>query len=165
MINDQEFLYGAAFMRLINYGSRITIIHASSIHPSLYLLETDSNNSAVLFKVSKKPKSAWSFTLSRQEESALDTLHNKCSNVSIFIALICHKDGICCIAEEQLWSVLDRNAGISGQHISVSRSPRASYHVSGSGRQQMEQTVPQSNWPRIFFSNKENSQCLKSSFN
>jgi hypothetical protein len=92
MINDQEFLYGAALLRLINYGSRITIIHASSIHPSLYLLETDSNKSAVFFKVSKKPKSAWSFTLSRQEESALDTLHSKYHKVSIFIALICHKD-------------------------------------------------------------------------
>jgi hypothetical protein len=102
MINDQEFLYGAAFMRLINHGSRITIIHASWIHPSLYLLETDSSQSAVLFKVSKKPKSAWSFTLSSQEELALDTLHNKYPNISIFIALICHKDGICCIAEEKL---------------------------------------------------------------
>lgn len=155
MINDQEFLYGAAFMRLINHGSRITIIHASSIHPSLYLLETDSSNSAVLFKVSKKPKSAWSFTLSSQEESALNTLHSKYRNVSIFIALICHKDGICCIAEERLRSVLDRDAGVNGQHISVSRSTRGSYHVSGPGRQQMEQTVPQSDWPRVIFSNKE----------
>ena len=157
MINDQEFLHGAAFLRLINYGSRITIIHASLIHPALYLLETDSSKLAVLFKVSKKPKSAWSFTLSRQEELALDTLHNKYPNVSIFIALICHKDGICCIAEEQLWSVLDKNAGIHGQHISVSRQPRGSYHVSGPGRQQMEQTIPQSDWPQIVFSNKEKS--------
>jgi hypothetical protein len=155
MINDQEFLYGAALLRLINYGSRITIIHTSSIHPSLYLLETDSNKSAVLFKVSKKPKSAWSFTLSSQEESALATLHSKYPKVSIFIALICHKDGICCIAEERLRSVLDTDTGVNGQHISVSRSTRGSYHVSGPGRQQMEQTVPQSDWPRVIFSNKE----------
>ncbi|MGB7439425.1 MAG: hypothetical protein WA919_00020 [Coleofasciculaceae cyanobacterium] len=151
MINDQEFLHGAAFLRLINYGIRITITHGSSIHPSLYLLETDNSKSAVLFKVSKKPKSAWSFTLSSQEESALDTLHNKYHNLSIFIALICHKDGICCLAEKQLWSVLDKEVGISGQHISVSRQTRGSYHVSGPGRQQMEQAVPQSNWPRVVF--------------
>lgn len=161
MINDQEFLHGAALLRLINYGSRVTIIHASAIHPSLYLLETeylletDSSKSAILFKVSKKPKSAWSFTLSEQEELALNILHSKYHNLSIFIALICHKDGICCIAEKRLRSVLDRDTAVNGQHISVSRSTRGSYHVSGPGRQQMEQTVPQSDWPRVIFSNKE----------
>lgn len=157
MINDQEFLHGAAFLRLINYGSRITIIHASGIHPSLYILETDGSKSAVLFKVSKKPKSAWSFTLSSQEESALDTLQSKYRNISIFIALICHKDGVCCITKEQLWSVLNRNVGASGQHISVSRQPHGSYHVNGPDRQQMDQTVPQNNWPRIVLSEKKNS--------
>lgn len=155
MINDQEFLHGAAFLRLINYGTRTTIFHASSLHPSLYLVETDISKSAILFKISKKPKSAWSFTLSSQEDSALDTLHNKYPNVSVFIALICHKDGICCIAEKRLRSVLDRNAGVNGQHISVSRLTRGSYHISGPGRQQMEQTVPQSDWPRVVFLNKE----------
>jgi hypothetical protein len=157
MINDQEFLHGAAFLRLINYGNRITIIHASAIHPSLYILETDDSKSAVLFKVSKKPKSAWSFTLSSQEESALDTLQTKYRSISIFIALICHKDGVCCITKEQLWSVLNRNAGVSGQHISVSRQPHGSYHVNGPDRQPIDQTVPQNNWPRIVFAEKKNN--------
>jgi hypothetical protein len=151
MINDQEFLQGAAFLRLINYGSRVTIIHASLIHPSMYLFETDSSKSAVLFKISKKPKSAWSFTLSNQEELALNTLHCKYPNISVFIAFICHKDGICCIADKRLQSVLNRDAGVDGKHISVSRQPHGSYHVIGPGRQQIEQTVPQNDWPRIFF--------------
>jgi hypothetical protein len=157
MINDQEFLHGAAFLRLINYGHRITINHASLIHPSIYLIETDSSKSALLFKVSKKPKSAWSFTLSDQEELAIDILYSKYPDASVFIALICHKDGICCIAEKRLRSVLDKDTGISGQHISVSRQLRGSYHVSGPGRQKMEQTVPQSDWPRIILSYKENT--------
>jgi len=157
MINDQEFLQGAAFLRLINYGSRITIIHTSLIHPSMYLVETDSSKSAVLFKISKKPKSAWSFTLSNQEKLALDTLHSKYPDVSVFIAFICHKDGICCIAEKRLRSVLDKDTGVDGQHISVSRQPYGSYHVSGPGRQQLEQTVPQSDWPRVILSSKENT--------
>ena len=151
MINDQEFLQGAAFLRLINYGSRITIIHTPLIHPSMYLVETDSSKSAVLFKISKKPKSAWSFTLSSQEELALDTLRSKYPNISVFIAFICHKDGICCIAEKRLRSVLDRDTGVDSKHISVSRQPHGSYHVSGPGRQQIEQSVPQSDWLRIFF--------------
>ena len=65
------------------------------------------------------------------------------SDFSAFIALVCHKDGICCMAEERLWSIVDKNVDISVQHISVSRRPHGSYHVSGPGRQQMNQTVPQ----------------------
>jgi hypothetical protein len=153
MINDQEFLHGAAFLRLIDHGERLTISHASSIHSSIYLVETESRKSAILFKVSKKPKSAWSFTFSSQEELALDTLYSKYNDFSVFLAFICHKDGISCISQERLWSILDKNAGIAGQHISVSRKTHGSYHISGPGRQQMDQTVPQNDWPRVLFSN------------
>lgn len=153
MINDQEFLHGAAFLRLINYGKQVTITHALLIHPSIYLVETDSSKSAILFKVSKKPTSAWSFTLSTQEESALHIVHSKYDGVSLFLALICHKDGICCIPQKRLWSVLDTEADVAGQHISVSRKTHGSYYISGPGRQQMKQTVPQSDWPRVLFSN------------
>jgi hypothetical protein len=149
MINDQDFLHGAAFLRLINYGYRITLTHASAIHQSIYLVESDRSKSAILFKVSKKATSAWSFTLSAQEQSALTTLYDKYPDFLAFIALVCHKDGICCIAEDRFWSIVDRNADISVQHISVSRRPHGSYHVSGPGRQQMNQTVPQNDWPRV----------------
>lgn len=157
MINDQEFLQGAAFIRLINYKNQIKITHAVSIHTSIYLIEADSSKSAVLFKLSKKPKSAWSFTLSSQEESALDTLCSKYPSVSIFIAFICHKDGICCIAKERLWTILNRDTSIISYHISVSRRLNSSYHVSGSGKQRINQTVPQSDWPRIVFSKQKSS--------
>ena len=153
MINDQEFLHGAAFLRLIDHEERLTITHASSIHSSIYLVETEISKSAILFKVSKKPKSAWSFTFSSQEELALDTLHSKYQGISVFLAFICHKDGICCISQQRLWSILNKNAGIAGQHISVSRKTHGSYHINGPGRQQMDQTVPQNDWPRVLFSN------------
>lgn len=149
MINDQDFLHGAAFLRLINYGYRIAITHVSGIHQSIYLVESDRRKSAILFKVSKKATSAWSFTLSTQEKSALATLYDKYPDFSAFIALVCHKDGICCIAEGRFWTIVDKNADISVQHISVSRRPHGSYHVSGPGRQQMNQTVPQNDWPRV----------------
>ncbi|MDB9340228.1 MULTISPECIES: hypothetical protein [Cyanophyceae] len=153
MINDQELLHGAALMRLVDHGERLTISHASWIHSSIYLVETETSQSAILFKVSKKPKSAWPFTLSNQEELALDTLHSKYQSISVFLAFICHKDGICCISEERLWTILDKNSGIAGQHISMSRKTHGSYHISGPGRQQMDQTVPQNDWPRVLFSN------------
>ena len=157
MINDREFLYGAALYKLINNGKRITITHLGRLHPSIYLVETDRSKSAVLFKISKKPTSAWSFTLSAEEESALDILPCQHPRVAVFLALVCHKDGICCIAKERLWTIMDTHAEISGQHISVSRRPRSSYYVRGPGRQPLEQTVPQSDWPRVILSDSENS--------
>lgn len=158
MISDREFLHGAAILKLINYGDRITITHARDIHPSLYLVENEGTQSAIIFKVSTKPTSAWSFTFSDREESALNTLRCQHLGFSVFMALVCHKDGICCIAEDRLRGVLDRDLGIGGQHISVSRRPRGSYHVSGPGRQQMAQSVPQSDWPGVFLSLQHNNE-------
>ena len=53
MINDQEFLHGAAFLRLIDHGEQITIRHASWIHPSIYLIDTHSGKECGLNKVQK----------------------------------------------------------------------------------------------------------------
>jgi hypothetical protein len=151
VINDCEFLEGAAFMRLVNSGYRVAIAHASAIHSSIYLIETETSKSAVLFKHSKKPKSAWSFTLTSFEDNALNILQSQYSDYLVFIAFICHRDGICCVPQERLMSVIDKDTSIAGQHISVSRQPRGSYYVSGPGRQQMIQTIPQSDWPRVIF--------------
>lgn len=101
MISDQEFLHGAAFLRIIDSGHKVTIAHASDIHDSMYLVETDKNKSAVLFKISTKPKSSWSFNVTKQEELAIKKLHEEYSSFSVFIALICQKDGICCLSEKR----------------------------------------------------------------
>lgn len=157
MISDQDFLYGAALFKLINFGYKVTINHYNKIHSSLYLVETDQIKSLVLFKLSKKPKSAWSFTFSLQEDVALKTLRDQHLNFSVFLALVCHKDGICCIAMDRVLDILNNTENINGQYISVSRRPRGRYHISGPGREQMERTVPQSDWPRIILSKSEKS--------
>ena len=149
MIKDCEFLEGAAFIRLLNYGCRVAITPASLVHSSIYLIETDKNKSAVLFKHSKKPKSSWSFTLSIQEEEAFKSLSTKYPDFYAYIAFICHRDGICCVSHKRLMSILDPSTGIAGQHISVSRQTRGSYSVNGPSRKRMFQSVPQSDWPRI----------------
>lgn len=149
MIKDCEFLEGAAFIRLVNYGHRVAISAASSIHSSIYLIETESHQSAVLFKHSTKPKSSWSFTLSSQEEDALKNLRTKYPDFYRYIAFICHRDGICCVSEKRLMNILDPATGIADQHISVSRKSRGSYSVSGPGGQKMFQSVPQNDWPRV----------------
>jgi hypothetical protein len=121
VINDCEFLEGAAFVRLVNCGHRVTITSASEIHSSIYLIETDTHQSAVLFKHSKKLKSPWSFTFSSQEDDALKVLHSKHPKYLVFIAFICHKDGICCVSEERLKRVLQSLKAMQAQGLQKGR--------------------------------------------
>jgi hypothetical protein len=135
MINDQEFLHGAAFLRLINLGQPVTITHASSIHASLYMVNSKEKSSGILFKVSTKARSAWSFSFSEQEDFAVKKLKIDHPGVYFFAALICHKDGICCLSEDQIISVFDvNNPSFRGQRVSVSRKPYGSYHITGMGK-------------------------------
>lgn len=67
MINDREFLLGAAFHRLINFGEKVTITPLPNLHSSLYFVETKITKSVILFKISTKPKSSWSFSFSDGE--------------------------------------------------------------------------------------------------
>lgn len=151
-INDLEFLHGAAFLRLLKGTSYISISYLSSIHSSLYLIKSTNRESAILFKISRKPNSSWSFSFSPQEELALASFHENYPNIKLFIALICHRDGICCLSEEQLWSILDASEGLANQRISIKRENRGSYYVKGTGRVPLERTIPQNNWPDVVLS-------------
>lgn len=150
MISDQEFLYGAAFLRLINLGQPVTITHESSIHSSIYIINSFAKSSGILFKVSTKSRSAWSFTFSNKEDTAINILKSKHPDIEFFAALICHKDGICCLSEHQLSEVFENSKLIyAGQRVSVSRKPHGSYYVSGPKKVSMEKTVPQNAWPQL----------------
>jgi hypothetical protein len=151
-INDLEFLHGAAFLRLLKGTSDISISYLSSIHPSLYFIKNTNKESAILFKISTKPNSSWSFSFSSQEEMAVLEFHNAYPDVQLFIALICHRDGICCLSEEQLWSIINSSEGLAKQRISVKRELRGSYYVKGTGRVPLEYTIPQNNWPNVVLS-------------
>ncbi|MBD2346783.1 hypothetical protein [Anabaena subtropica] len=151
-INDLEFLHGAAFLRLLKGTSYISINYLSSIHSSLYLIKSTHQESAILFKISRKPTSSWSFSFSSQEENAVTNFHKTYPNIKLFIALICHRDGICCLSEEQLWTILNPSEGLAKQRISIKRESRGSYYVKGTGRVPLERTIPQNNWPDAILS-------------
>lgn len=151
-INDLEFLQGAAFLRLLKGTSNISITYLSYIHSSFYLIKSSNRESAILFKISRKPNSSWSFSFSSQEEIALRKFHSLYPDVKFFIALICHRDGICCLSEEQLWTILDSSEGLANQRVSVKRELRGSYYVKGTGRVLLERTIPQNNWPEVILS-------------
>jgi hypothetical protein len=112
-ISDIEFLHGAAFIRLLKGTSNISISYLPSIHPSFYLIKSSNKEAAILFKISKKPNSSWSFSFSYQEEIALAKFHKLYTGIQLFIAFICHRDAICCLSEEQLWKILNHSNGLA----------------------------------------------------
>lgn len=146
MISDQELLYGAAFSQLFQQGNKILVKRLSEVHLSMYLIETDNSKSAILFKISKKPKSTWSFTLSSQEQSSINSFAKQCPSTKVFLVFICHKDGICCVSKNEIWNILDLEKK-DGQHISICRKPYGSYHVSSSKK--INRSIPQNDWPYI----------------
>ena len=150
MISDQEFLHGAAFLRLMNIAQPITVTHVSSIHTSIYIVKSLTKLSGILFKVSTKPRSAWAFSFSAQEDTAINMLKSKYPDINFFTAFVCHKDGICCLSEAQLFAVFDSDRPIfTGQRISVARKSSGSYHISGAKKVRMEKTVSQNSWPKV----------------
>ncbi len=151
-INTQEFLQGAAIIKLLKSTSGVYIKNLSDIHPSIYMVKTDLSESAILLKTSTKPNSAWSFSFSEQEEIAMKKLHQTHPKVTLFIALICHRDGVCCLSEKQLWTIIDPENGLINQRISVARKLNTSYNVTGTGRVALERKIPQTNWPNIILS-------------
>ena len=81
---------------------------------------------------------------------AIRVLKSKYPGISFFAALICHKDGVCCLPEEQLNKIFDGDGLIfSGQRVSVSRKSRGSYHISGTKKVATGRTVPQNAWPNL----------------
>jgi hypothetical protein len=150
MLKDRDFLYGAAILRLINFGNKVTVRHCHSFHNSLYYIESPKNCSVVLFKLSTKPTSSWQFKFSNDENNALRKISGEFTNeISLFLSFICHKDGVCCISRDNLTQILDRADDISGQCISISRPPKGCYRVRGPGRKSLHRTIPQNNWPHI----------------
>lgn len=151
MIDDRSFLYGAALLKLIEFGGQISVFHYSHVHPSLYLIKTASICSVVLLKLSKKPTSAWSFNFSEHEDLAIRKIQFE--KHKLFLGFICHKDGVCCISIENLKQILNRTNSISGQSISVSRPSRGRYRITGPGQRLLDRKIAQKDWPRIILSN------------
>lgn len=156
MISDQEFLHGAAFLRLINLGQPVTITHVPHIHSSIYVVRSHVRVAGVLFKVSTKSRSAWPFIFTAQENTAITMLNVKYPEIEFFVALVCQKDGVCCLSERQLKEIFGSQCPtFTGQRVSVSRKPNGSYHISGANKVSLEKTVPQNAWPQIIFQHHE----------
>lgn len=145
-MNDRHLLHGAAFARLLDECD--ISIARQRWHDYMYKLSGATGGDAiVLMKYSLKPKTTWQFTFTADEESALARAATELPAVKRFLALICNRDGVCCVSEDRLRSIMPQ--GLANRSVSVSRGRDESYRLSGPGRLAMAGTVARSEWSRV----------------
>lgn len=152
-MNVRQVLHGAAIAQVLDEVEDVTIAMKKNWHYYLYSFTRSrhryQDRAIVLMKYSTKPLSAWQFTFSDEEEKALADVAKHLYAHRRFIAFICNRDGVCCVSEDELRTVVDGRLG--GKNVSVSRPGNSSYRLSGPGRNQLDRKIPRSDWPKALF--------------
>lgn len=125
-LNEYEFYTGVVLNRLIRKGKPIKI----DVFP------TSGNNSFMIndkvglfIKYSTKKISPWKFSFTREHQEEMKIMRDLLS--TIYLVLVCGKDGIACIEYEELKQVLDEYYE-EVEWVSASRLKREQYAIKGS---------------------------------
>lgn len=153
MLRDSYLLQGAALLIAIDRVGPIGVRELAEIHGSAYELRKGNDAVQVLFKIatSRAGRHRWQFTISSAEVGAIGQLESRLHPV--FLAFVCQKDGVCCMPDEVLFSLISKTHP-GGQAVSISREHRGRYWLTGPGRTALPTSIPASDWPLRLFANK-----------
>jgi hypothetical protein len=136
MIEKQEFMHGAALVRLLEDARCRNVRRVD--------LGYEVNGQALVFlKYSTKSHSPWRFGFSAEERRKLAASGE---TFLVAIALICGGDGICAVTLAEAESIMGADAG----WIAVRRRFHELYGVSGQAGT-LPRKVPLHRWPAILF--------------
>lgn len=125
-INDYELFNGAVLNKLIRKGKPVKIdIFPSSSNNAF----TINDKVGLYIKYSKKLVSPWRFSFIKEHQDEFKIMTDLCKKS--FLILVCNKDGIVCINNTTLKTILDDNYE-DVEWISASRLKRESYAIKGS---------------------------------
>jgi hypothetical protein len=125
-INDYELFNGAVLNKLIRKGKPVKIdIFPSSSNNAF----TVNDKVGLYIKYSKKLVSPWRFSFIKEHQDEFKIMTDLCKKS--FLILVCNKDGIVCINNTTLKTILDDNYE-DVEWISASRLKRESYAIKGS---------------------------------
>ncbi len=125
-INDYEFFNGVVLNKLIRKGKPVKIdIFPSSSNNAF----TINDKIGLYIKYSKKLVSPWRFGFQREHQDEFKIMSDLCK--MSFLILVCNKDGIVCINNKTLKTILDDKYE-DVEWISASRLKRESYAIKGS---------------------------------
>ena len=143
-LKEYEFYNGVVLNRLIRKGNPIKI----DVFP------TSGNNSFMIndkvglyIKYSSKNISPWRFSFTKEHQQELNIMRQLLD--TIYLILVCERDGIVCIEYEELKQVLDEHYE-EVEWVSVSRLKREQYSIKGSNGK-LEFKIADSDYPKKIF--------------
>ncbi|NDF03719.1 MAG: hypothetical protein EB068_01195 [Betaproteobacteria bacterium] len=142
-MKEFEFFHGAVLVQLLDSstdGVKITRFNHSD--NAAYVID---NKVGLYIKYSTARLSPWMFSFTKDHQLSFNKL--TASYGKAFVALICNEDGVACLSESTLQSVLDDQFG-DIEWIRVDRPAGGSYRVRGSDGS-LEKKVPRSTFPRL----------------
>ena len=145
-ITDRHLLFGAAVAQIIMEDKALFIKERPESQNTLFEFRATEGHALVLFKYSTKTRSPWQFTLPASQLALLEDCNVSVVAKRRFAALICHLDGICLLDLTEIHTLTDLDA--TQFSISVSRSPRGSYRVSGPRKVTLPKSIPRKRWTR-----------------
>ena len=155
-INDQDVYQGVVFLKAIRQieesTEEVNFRICSATSKNSFLLENDKGSAVGIYvKYTKKPRSPWSFSFTKEHQEEIDILQELCGTV--LITLVCHYDGIVCVTYEELKEVLD-DVFEETERVSIKRKSRGNYWVKGrDGR--MEASITRSDLGKKILSSFE----------
>ena len=126
-INEYEFYNGVVLNGLLNSGKSIKIADFPTTSKNSFML--NENKVGIYIKHSRKVISPWRFTFLKEHQEEFKVMTELCENA--FLILVCNKDGIVCINNKTLKTLLDDDHQDT-EWISASRLARESYEIKGS---------------------------------
>lgn len=150
-IGDQALLHGAAMLQVVLRGGSVSLRHWRDIHDSLYAVGSHDRQAAFLLKHSTSPGRRWQFRFTPAELAALESASRDVRIHSCVIALICKKNGVCCLSGAELEELLSDRGEIEAMFVTVTRPAGGSYRVLGPNGNRHPRTVPANAWPARLF--------------
>jgi len=153
LLKDEEMLHGSALLRLIESEdiATTTFDFSREIHTSAYRVSRDGTHVGLLLKLSTARKSPWPFVFTRSELLAIARYKQKHPRDVFFLGLVCHRDGICCVALNTILELLEADETLESKRIAVRRPPGGSYWLAGPHRVKAERCIPMNAWPYSLF--------------
>jgi len=124
-VNTIDFFHGAILLKIINNGP--TRLKRYQRNNSSYIIDEELG---IYCKYSQKRISPWVFSFSEKHVAEIKKFQ---SNIeSIFIALLCNDNGICCLNFQEFCTLLSIENKNFPKWIKASRLKGEKYSVSGS---------------------------------
>lgn len=125
-MNNLSFFHGAAILELIRHESYQSLAVYEGNNSSYVV----NGTSGIYIKYSQKRLPPWTFTFSTEHVNDIIEMHQTLERM--YVTLVCHVDGVCCLGYEEFSTVFAIENESYPKWLSISRMKGEKYSVKGS---------------------------------